>query len=550
VGLFPISARYRGRRSCEALAIIPLCLVALIFTVPARAQEPANPPEVKTREAPPTFQIRVERNLVTVRVVVRDPKGHTIGNLTQNDFRLLDDGKPQDISGFSVETSGGNAPPAAAVATSTQPGAAKAAPGVPASPAPQRFTGLFFDDLHLQLESEQRTRNAAWKYVATETSASDRVGIFSASGYDDLDFTDDRDKLHDALFRLAPRSHTPDQTGCLIIDPYEAYLATKLSAPDALAVLHAEAAHCYCDAPLPAGDVDPTSGRPSTMMLPGNSGGGSGNGAAGPGTPGDPFCSGELDAAAVWEAADMESLAALQKIEFAVRRLAAMAGPRTLVLVSPGFLTETRAEAIDEIIHTALRQDVVISAIDASGLEPAGIERIPTKVRIIQRGKWAAGDALASLAEGTGGSFFHNSNDFGEGFGETAAVPEVAYVLTFTPADFKLDGKFHTLKVSLNEKKPWTVDARRGYFDPTRALAQQAPGQDELDRLMFSQDETHVLPVEVSAEVGKQVKPPSTLTVVIHVDMRNLQFRKEADRSVNTLTFDTALFESTMTANT
>jgi hypothetical protein len=119
----------------------------------------------------------------------------------------------------------------------------------------------------------------------------------------------------------------------------------------------------------------------------------------------------------------------------------------------------------------------------------------------------------------------------------------VAYVLSFSPSDFKLDGKYHTLKVTLNRREPWSVESRRGYFDPRQALAAQAPGQDQLDRLMFSRDEIHALPVEVSAETGKTVRPPSTLTVVIHVDTHQLQFRNQAGRSVNTLIFDTALFD-------
>ena len=40
-----------------------------------------------------------------VRVVVRDDNGRTVGNLHKEDFRLFDDGKPQEIADFSVEVS-------------------------------------------------------------------------------------------------------------------------------------------------------------------------------------------------------------------------------------------------------------------------------------------------------------------------------------------------------------------------------------------------------------------------------------------------------------
>src|ERR1035438_9904634 len=52
-----------------------------------------NQAEVTTREAPATFQARV--NLVMVPVVVRDNQGRAIGTLRKEDFQLFDKGKPQ-----------------------------------------------------------------------------------------------------------------------------------------------------------------------------------------------------------------------------------------------------------------------------------------------------------------------------------------------------------------------------------------------------------------------------------------------------------------------
>src|SRR5260370_19580839 len=68
----------------------------------------------------------------------------------------------------------------------------------------------------------------------------------------------------------------------------------------------------------------------------------------------------ELAAADVWTHAELESLDALQGIEVAVRRLAAMPGQRSLVLVSPGFLTLTQGDKIDALINRALHDGVVI----------------------------------------------------------------------------------------------------------------------------------------------------------------------------------------------
>ena len=100
-----VLAHGRGR-SLLPWVVLSVCL---LFTSSGAAPQNPNPPEIQAHEGPshdvmPTFQLHVERNLVTVRVVVRDANDRPVGNLRQEDFRLSDDGKPQDISGFAVET--------------------------------------------------------------------------------------------------------------------------------------------------------------------------------------------------------------------------------------------------------------------------------------------------------------------------------------------------------------------------------------------------------------------------------------------------------------
>src|SRR6266851_2807956 len=63
--------------------------------------------EVSSHDTPATFKAKV--NLVLVPVVVRDSQGRAIGNLKQENFQLFDKSKPQVISKFSVEKSGGAA---------------------------------------------------------------------------------------------------------------------------------------------------------------------------------------------------------------------------------------------------------------------------------------------------------------------------------------------------------------------------------------------------------------------------------------------------------
>jgi len=116
-------------------------------------------------------------------------------------------------------------------------------------------------------------------------------------------------------------------------------------------------------------------------------------------------------------------------------------------------------------------------------------------------------------------------------------------VLSFSPQNVKLNGKYHSLKVTLSTHKAYTVQARRGYFASETALAEKAPAVGQLERAVFSLDEQHDLPAEVSAKVEKLDGRKLKLIVSIRVNITSLRYRKEGDRSVDKLIFDTALFD-------
>ena len=124
--------------------LVAALIVAGCWGAQGQTQPAPDAPEIRARESAPPFQIKVETNLVMVRVVVRDAKGHPVDGLRKEDFRLFDSGKPQEITGFSVETDAGK--PAAA---ETEP--APSASTLPSAPVPQRFVALYFDDLHMEL---------------------------------------------------------------------------------------------------------------------------------------------------------------------------------------------------------------------------------------------------------------------------------------------------------------------------------------------------------------------------------------------------------------
>ena len=74
-------------------------------------------------------------------------------------------------------------------------------------------------------------------------------------------------------------------------------------------------------------------------------------------------------------------------------------------------------------------------------------------------------DVMAELADGTGGTYFHNINDLDSGFKNLTAAPEYLYLLELSLENVKQDGTYHYLKVKV-DRDGLNLQARRGYFAP------------------------------------------------------------------------------------
>jgi VWFA-related protein len=158
-------------------------------------------PEITQKEAPAVFKTRVD--MVSVPVVVRDTKGHILGTLTKENFQIFDRGKPQEIVRFTVEKSGEQ------TAKATKTVDAIPIEGEPAGmpDIPERFLVYLFDDMHLPFEDLVRSRDAAGRQLA-KLAKTDRAAIYTTSGQNQVDFTDDIDKLQADLLLIRNRSMT------------------------------------------------------------------------------------------------------------------------------------------------------------------------------------------------------------------------------------------------------------------------------------------------------------------------------------------------------
>ena len=490
-------------------------------TAPAATSQTASAPtqEISSRDDVTTFKVKV--NLVLVRVVVRDSKGNPVGNLQKEDFALFDNRKPQTITQFVMEQPGRKA--AEAQAAEQKEKAQESGSPLPPPIAPDHYFAYLFDDVHLDFGDLTRVRDAAERHMNT-LGTTDRAAIITTSGQGTVDFTDDKARLHEALLQLRTRPITRSGISqCPDVDYYMADLIQNKNDQTALQVATTDALHC-------AFNDDPRLLTAATSMAQGA-------------------------AAQALSAGEQETRVTLAVVKDTVRRVAAMPGVRTILLLSPGFLAPMRDFDYGDVIDRALRSQVIISALDARGLyvvNPSGDISDPHPLPAIaagQKGLYvidaanANDDILADLAYGTGGSFVHNSNDLDAGLHRIAAEPEFWYVLGFAPQNLKLDGRFHNLKVTVKNPPKLEVQARRGYFAPRHEADPNEEAKQEIDDALFSQEEMHDLPIELHTQFFKSTDTDAKLAVLCHIDAKRLHFQKAAGRNANNLTIVSGLFD-------
>ena len=414
-----------------------------IANSPVTTESPLNKTLAAISSSTNSPTIRVAVNLVPVRVVVRDSHGRAVGNLRQEDFQLFDNHQPQIITRFSVERSGDHAGAEQKDANAV-PAETPAEGGKSVAAAAERSVAYLFDDVHFNAAELTQVRDAANRHLAALQPA-DRVGIFTTSGQISLDFTGDAAKLDETLLRIAPRPlASSGGKDCPDIDPYMAYLIWSKKDEDALGVATEDALVCAY------GSDAKRAGRAAAAMA-------------------------RSTAQQQVAASDLQNQAVLRAFRNTLLQLAGAPGQHVLVLVSPGFVTPGWEHDFTQLIDRALRANVIISTLDARGLYNIdssiadvrpGVDVAISKIQYRRESAAASTEVLASLAEGTGGSFFHNDNNMDEGFKRTAAAPEYSYVLGFSPQDLKLDGSFHNLNVILKSPEKLTVQARKGYYAP------------------------------------------------------------------------------------
>ena len=158
-----------------------------------------------------------------------------------------------------------------------------------------------------------------------------------------MDFTDDHAKIRDAITHMIYNpvgAYDPaTQHDCLQITYYQADLIQNKNDQQALAAATADAVAC---AVAMTGTSQGAQQQASWMV--------------------------SSTVAQVINAGEINTQYAVQRLQEVVRRVSALPGQRSIVLVSPGFLTSTYEYDVSQVIDKANHSNIFINSLDARGL--------------------------------------------------------------------------------------------------------------------------------------------------------------------------------------
>lgn len=445
--------------------ILILILLSQLLTL-ARSQEPIRPsptpssiPGRGSQQPEPDDVVKITTNLVQVDAVISDEKGNPVTDLKPEEIEIFEDGRKQKVTNLSYtslpRSENERAPKGEVEKDLPSPTRLK-------REDVRRTIAIIVDDLGLSFESIAYTRRALRQFVDEQMQPGDLVAIIRTSGGIGAlqQFTADKRQLHAAIDRI--KWYSRGRAGIGVFQPI------RESAPSD-----------DKQAPL----RNPNSTRnPEIDNHPNDE---------------TDWVPGE-DAAKFRD--DILSVGTLGALSYVVQGLTELPGRKSVLLISDGFSlydpkdpgrARRLLDAVRRLTDQANRASVVISTMDARGLQPLGLtaEDNLTGVKGNQIGKLIAQrhydfaslqEGLNLLAQETGGIAILNNNDLNGGIRRILQDQNGYYLIGYRPDESTFDlrngrRQFHKLSLKVLRPGKFKVRMRPGFFGVPDEVAKKAP---------------------------------------------------------------------------
>ena len=478
----------------------PATVAALLVLVAGVALPAGQNPQPAPQTQQPTFRLRVD--YVEVDVVVTDRQGNLIRDLKKEDFQVLEDGKVQAITTFSlVDIPIERFDRPLYTATAIEPDVK-----TNERPFDGRVYVMVIDDLHTRFGRSTRVKIAARQFIERRLGANDLMAVVHTAGPTDAnqEFTSNKRLLLAAVDKTQGRRldsvtanrtaefyRTRDfrQTGDAVNDPDDSERA--FNARSALDTIK-NVAEWFSS----------VRGRRKSILF-------------------------------VSEGIDYD-------IHDIIPRSGSNHMGASMVL-----------DATRDAIAAATRSNVSIYGIDPRGLTDLGDESIEiqafpddTTLGIgpgsLRNELQMAQDSLRVLSDETGGFAIVNRNDVASGFERIVADNSSYYVLAYYPPDPR-PGRNHRIQVKVN-RPGVTVRARKGYLTPKKvevtATAASGPTPPELREALDSPLPVSGLTMRVFAAPFKGTAPNASVLLGVELNGRDLQLTPNDKIALSYLAID------------
>lgn len=445
--------------------------------------------------------VKITSQLVQVDAVVTDKKGAQVTDLTANDFQILQDGKRQEITGFSYVPLGNNSPQ-------------KQQTGQLISSGTLRRTGrgrvitFVVDDGNCRASSSgiRASREALQKFLNEQMLPDDMVAIYQTRAGSSMfqQYTSDKTALQRVVGRLR---WYPNASGCPVGDGsyFDAARVNTAAIPSANGVkaINEESA-------------DEKARRELTED----------------------------------RNRDNQVLGTLGVLRYALRGLERLPGRKVMILMSDGMPYQSRSgEMLDAIFYfrdlteQANRAAVVINAFDIRGsINPDIIE---ARDDVSTLGDPLASDQLVNdrrreqintqnglvfLANETGGKFYHNQDYLDKPLANALSIERGYYLIAYEPdADTFKGKKFNKIEIRVTRPE-LSVQTRTGFIgvtdQPVKTTAKT--GDSELYEAIVAPLPTAGLDMALTAYFGNTTEEGNFIRSSLHLSGSDITFTDEA----------------------